>query len=744
MTKKYHQKSFIFYLIIFGFIVFFSLLCSGKNNILKAEKESYVSGELLVQLKSNNRIYKILYPDKPDIKEIQKILLKSPDIKYAEPNYIFKISYLPNDPYYNQQWYLKKIRVSQAWDMTFGGSEDIIIAVLDTGVDINHPDLKNNIWINKKEIPNDKIDNDNDGYIDDYYGWDFISNSPDVNPKFEGNYNEAAIHHGTLVAGLIAASGDNNKGVIGVAYRAKIMPLRVLNSEGNGTLEAVIKAVNFAVEHKADILNLSFVGPNRSELLAEVLKNAWNNNILIVAAAGNEAEGRTENLDVAPEYPICLDENSSENYIIGVAATDERDKKADFSNFGRRCIDISAPGRRIFGTMVYKKGLEGYNEYYGGFWSGTSLAAPLVSGAAALLKSTNPLITNKKIRDTLLYESDNIDNLNPRYAGKLGKGRLNVYKAVKKIYLELVKTPQTKYIITGAGPGGGPHVKVVKTNGLAISSFMAYDPRFRGGVRVTSGDVDGDGKEEIITVPASSGGSHIRIFNFNGKLKYHFFAFEKSWRGGLYVASCDLNNDRKAEIIIGKNKGLPYVYIFDHLGHLKEKFLVYAKNFRGPVKVACGDVDGDKINEIIVGAGKGGGPHVRIFTPKGNLKSHFFAFLERFRGGINIAVGDINGDKKDEIVTAIASEASPYVRVFDYFGFLKMQFLAFDRNFYHGVNLGIGDLNDDGKEEIIVGAGKGGGPHVRIFDSRGEPRSQFFAYVRWFFGGVNVGNIKGK
>ncbi|MCD6471438.1 S8 family serine peptidase [bacterium] len=742
--QHYFNKNFflIFYLIFF-FLVFVFLFYTPFSNA-ETLKYNYVPNEILVQLKSNNRIYKITYPDKPDLKEIQKILLKSPDIKYAEPNYIFRISYLPNDTFYDNQWYLKKIRASQAWDITHGGSDDVIVAVIDTGVDINHPDLKNNIWTNKGEIPNDGIDNDGDGYIDDYHGWDFVSNSPDPNPKFNDNYTEAAIHHGTLVAGLIAATGDNGKGVIGVAYKTKIMPLRVLDSQGNGTVEAVIKAVDFAVEHRADVINLSFVGPNRSELLAQTLKKAWDKGVLIVAAGGNEANGQTENLDVVPEYPICLDENSSENFIIGVAATDENDRKADFSNFGRRCIDISAPGRRIFGTMVYKEGLKDYNEYYGGYWSGTSLAAPLVSGAAALLKSTNPLINNKKIRDILFQQSDNIDNLNPRYAGKLGKGRLNVYKAVRKIYLDLIKVPQSRYIVTGAGPGGGPHVKVVKTNGLTMSSFMAYDPRFRGGVNVSAGDVDGDGKEEIVTAPASHGGAHIRIFNFNGKLKYQFFALKKSWRGGLNVSTCDLNNDGKAEIIISKNAGLPYVYIFDYLGHLKRKFLAYAKNFRGPVKVACGDVDGDGINEIITGAGKGGGPHVRIFGPHGGLESQFFAFLKKFRGGINIAVGDVNGNGKDEIIVGIASNASPYVRIFDYFGFLKMQFLAFNRHFYHGVKLSISDLNNDGKAEIIVGAGKGGGPQVRIFNYYGDVRSQFFAYVKWFFGGVNVGEINAE
>jgi len=256
-----HKKGFFIICLLILLSTYFLFFNLDENSVLKASREqNYVPGEMLVQLKSNNRIYKINYPDKPNLEEIKNILLKSPDVKYAEPNYLFRISYLPNDTFYNEAWYLKKIRVSQAWDITRGGSDDIVIAVLDTGVDINHPDLKNNIWINKGEVPADGIDNDQDGYIDNYYGWDFVANLPDPSPKFNGEFTEAAIHHGTLVAGLIAATGDNNEGVVGVAFKSKIMPLRVLDSQGNGSVEAVIRAVDFAINHRADIINLSFVG----------------------------------------------------------------------------------------------------------------------------------------------------------------------------------------------------------------------------------------------------------------------------------------------------------------------------------------------------------------------------------------------------------------------------------------------------------------------------------------------------
>lgn len=734
------------------FVIFAIYLLVGTSQFLflnqqiisraGAAAKNYVPGEMLVKLKNQEKIYKIKYTDQPDLNEIKKILSKQPSIEYSEPNYLFKVSYLPNDSLYTEEWNMDKIRAQQAWDVVQGGSEDVIVAVLDTGVDIDHPDLKDNIWINKKEIPGNGLDDENDGYVDDYYGWDFIRNSPDPRPKFDETYEAGPIHHGTIVAGLIAAKGDNQIGVVGLAWKTKIMPLRVLNSQGSGSVEAVINAVNYAKAHGAKIINLSFVGNNRSEFLAQALKQAWHDGLIIVAAAGNESTGQTEDLDQVPSYPICSDAGDSENYIIGVGATDQIDRKASFSNYGSKCIDITAPGSRIYGLLVHNSSLADYKEYYGGYWSGTSLAVPLVSGTAALMKALSPLVNNQRIRDIILNQSDNVDAINPGYAGKIGRGRLNAYRAVNDLYLELSQAPQSRYIVAAAGSGNGPDVKLIKSNGLVIGDFKAYDSKFSGGVRVSAGDVDGDGIEEIVTVPASRGGAHVRIFDQYGQLKSHFFAL-KDYNRGLNVGVCDLDGDKKAEIIVSTNGGRePEVFIFDNQGQLKEKFLAYAKSFRGEVRVACGDVDGDGENEIITVPGAGGGPHVRIFNRFGWPEVHWFAFLERFRGGINVAVGDVNNDGRAEIVVSIAGGASPYIRVFDYFGFLQTQFLAYGQSYYQGVTLAVSDLNDDGKAEIVVGTGQGATPHVRIFDYLGIDQGGFFAFDSKFLGGVNLAVVK--
>lgn len=715
-----------------------------KNTNVNKKIKNFVPGELLIKLKNNPKIYKIKDSDF-SVKNWRTVILEIPDVEWAEPNYLFKMSYLPNDPDYSKQWYLNKIKVPQAWDLTKGGSKDIIIAILDTGVDIDHPDLKNNIWVNRDEVKGDGIDNDNNGYIDDFNGWDFVRGIPNPNPKFDEPYTEAGIHHGTLVSGIAAAIGDNSKGVAGLAWKSKIMPLRVLNSKGTGSIENVIQAVNYAVDNGAKIINLSFVGTNKSYFLLKALKRAWKKGVLIVAAAGNETIAKPVNLNNTPNYPICIDEDE-ENFVIGVAAVDSSDHKALFSDYGSNCVDISAPGVRIYGPLVYSPNYEGFNKYYGGYWSGTSISAPIISGLAALVWSVNPLFSQKQVQDFILNQANNIDLLNPKFAGQLGTGRVNAYESVKEAYNQLGGMRQSHYIITGAGFGGGPHVRIFDSVGLPISGFFAYNKKFRGGVNVAAGDVDGDGKDEIVTGAGPGGGPHVRIFDLFGKPKGGFFAYNKKFRGGVSVAVGDIDGDGKDEIITGAGRGgEPEVKVFDLSGNMRNSFLVYSPKFHGGVNVAVGDINGDGKDEIITGAGRGGGPHIRVFDGQGNFKFHFFAFNKNFLGGINVASGDVDGDGKDEIIASVASGASSYIRVFNAeFLLLRLQFLAYPKDFYHGAKIAVADFDKDGRIEIVTGAGPYMEPKTEIFDSLGNHLSEFYAYARRFHGGVSVATMKAQ
>jgi len=347
---------------------------------------------------------------------------------------------IPNDPLYDKQWYLQKLNMPQIWPMETG-ENNVIVAVIDTGVDISHPDLHDNIWVNQKEIDNDGIDNDGNGYIDDANGWDFIGQTNDPTPQYDINCLtrktclEEAIFHGTLVSGVIAAVGNNNLGVTGVSWRTKIMPLRVLDENGQGTTDNVISAIEYAVNNGANIINLSFVGNTYDPALAQAILDAYNAGVLVVSAAGNEEiDGHSIDLDVKKRYPVCFSGPNGENIVLGVGATDKKDVLADFSNYGSSCVDIIAPGQDFFGTIVYDKTIPKFNNYYDGDFSGTSLAAPVISGLAALMKSYKSVLTNKQIMDFFLNNTDSIDWENPGYIGKLGKGFVDpdkIFQAIK-------------------------------------------------------------------------------------------------------------------------------------------------------------------------------------------------------------------------------------------------------------------------------------------------------------------------
>ncbi len=719
----------IFLLTLFAFIPL-NISNSGYN-------------ELLIRFKNRQGIHKI--PVNPFFsKIIRKTLFSLPLVDYVEPNYSFQAVFVPTDSFYSQQWYLSKIKAPQAWDFTRGGNQDIVIAILDTGVDIDHPDLKENIWLNKNEIKGDGIDNDNNGYIDDLHGWDFVRNTLDPKPKFDEDYNESGIHHGTLVAGIASAVGNNNEGITGLAWGSKIMPLRVLNSKGTGSVEHVIRAVRYAIDNGAKIINLSFVGTSKSFFLAEALKEAWRNGVIVVAAAGNETVNQPVNLNESPNYPICLDDDDDDNFIIGVAAVDDTDQKALFSDFGSACVDVSAPGTRIYGALAYNPNYSDYREYYGGYWSGTSIAAPIVSGLAALTWSVNPFFSQKQVQDFILNQADNIDGFNPGLEGQLGKGRVNAYATISYAYSQLGTLHQSHYIVTGAGPGGGPHVRIFDSAGLPLGGFFAYDENFRGGVRVAAGDVSGDGQDEIVTGAGPGGGPHVRIFNINGYPEGGFFAYDENFRGGVSVAVGDINGDGLDEIITAPGpNGDSRIKVFDINGNLKADFFAYNKNFKGKVNIAIGDIDGDGVDEIVTGAGPGGGPHVRVFDGQGNLKFHFFAFNKKFLGGVNVAVGDVDGDGQNEILVSVASKASSYVRVFDSkLLLLRLQFLAYSKDFYYGSNIATVDFDQDNKVEIIVAPNGSREPQINIFDSSGNPVSQFYSYSRHFHGGVNITTMK--
>ncbi|MFA5062112.1 MAG: S8 family peptidase [Patescibacteria group bacterium] len=356
----------------------------------------------------------------------------------------------PNDPKYALQApYLQQINAPGAWGYTTG-TKSVVVAVTDTGVDIDHPDLENNIWTNTKEIPNNSVDDDRNGYVDDVYGWNFVEDNNDVTlSAIKQSDDSQAVVHGTVLAGLIGAVGNNGIDGTGVNWNVKIMPLRVMDSSGNGALISVAKAVDYAVANGAGIISLSIIGDVNDSVFEQSLKNAYKKGVLIVSAAGNDRLFGDGDLSKNKHYPICADSGDLDNWILGVTAVDLKDKLSDFADYGS-CVDLSAPGEGIFSTELLSPA-NGYTKEFDGAWYGTSFSAPLAAGAAALVKSIRPDWDAKEIIADLLSTADDIDGLNPQFIGQLGYGRLNVGRAVAKAVVSRIIKPPLKWDVYSGG-----------------------------------------------------------------------------------------------------------------------------------------------------------------------------------------------------------------------------------------------------------------------------------------------------
>ncbi len=326
---------------------------------------------------------------KKSIASILAVILLLPSFAFAA---------VPDDDLYPQQkevWDL--VKLEQAWNFATG-SPQVVVAVIDTGADIFHRDLEDNIWFNPYEIADNGIDDDSNGYIDDVNGWNFIENNNNVRPSvFENTDDPEAVRHGTIISGLIGEQGNNGRDGVGINWQVKIMPLRAISSDGSGFLEDVAKAVDYAVNNGAMVISLSMVSIDSEDLLKVSLRAAYEKGVVIVAAAGNDGERVSKD---NPVYPVCLDQGDKENWIIGVGSIHPTGKLSWFSNYGE-CVDLYAPGDKIYSIERYAPQF-GYNEEFGGPWKGTSFSTPIVAGAAALIKSLHPDWKADKIIETLL------------------------------------------------------------------------------------------------------------------------------------------------------------------------------------------------------------------------------------------------------------------------------------------------------------------------------------------------------
>jgi hypothetical protein len=301
-------------------------------------------------------------------------------------------------------------------------------------------------------------------------------------------------------------------------------------------------------------------------------------------------------------------------------------------------------------------------------------------------------------------------------------------------------------IVTGPGPGRVAEVRAFDVNGAPRLNFQVYPAGFQGGVRVAACDVDGDGRDDIVSVAGPGGAPHVRIMKFDGAGNLvadlaSFFAYDLGFVGGLFIACADIDGDGHPDIVLGVDAGGgPHVRILRILGgaiSVLDEFFAYDPGFRGGIRVAAGDVDGDGTAELILGAGPGGGPHVRVLKYVGGAWTELVSAMVYdlgFRQGIFVAAGDLTGDGVAEIVTSADAGGGPHVRAVRYDpatpgGLAPVgEFFAYDPAFLGGVRVGAGPFNGPGAGRIVTGAGAGGGAQVGTFSAAGVPGAAFFAY----------------
>jgi subtilisin family serine protease len=348
--------------------------------------------------------FKIIVPKDSDILSVVQDYSANPHVIFAEPNYFDHTCTIPNDANFSLQWAHQNIgqtggmpkcdiETPDAWD-EITGNEDIVIAIVDTGVDLDHPDLVANMWLNADEIL-DGSDSDGNGFIDDIYGWDFVNNDND--PIDDHG-------HGTCCAGIVGAVTDNNIGMAGICWDCRIIPVKSFGSDGYATVSDMANGITYAADNGADVISMSFGGSYHTPVI-NAIKYVYSQGAVLVAAAGNDHENDYF-------YPARCDE------VIAVAATYYNDEKMWFSNWGS-WVDVAAPGYEIYTVAP--------DDDYEICFGGTSGATPHVAGLVGLMLSKNPGLNQDEIKTILRSTTDKV-----RSNQYIGTGRINAYEAVMR------------------------------------------------------------------------------------------------------------------------------------------------------------------------------------------------------------------------------------------------------------------------------------------------------------------------
>lgn len=465
-----------------------------------------------------SRVYVVVVPADTDIRQLAAEYGADPSVEYAEPNYIYRPAFTPNDPLFSSSgswgqkfpdlWGLHNIQADKAWDLATGAG--VTVAVIDTGLNTAHPDIRANLWVNPGEVDGNGLDDDGNGFIDDVSGWDFVRHRGLV---------QDTIGHGTHVAGTIAAVGNNGAGVLGVAWQAHVMPLAVFDDLGLANSVSIAAALMYAVQNGADVANMSFAGLGDAFLLRDAIDYAAANGLVLVAAAGNDA------IDVKTVSPADLDP------VIAVGAVDHLDQPASFSNYGGK-IELVAPGggdsapprfqaaasvlslaatSAGFDPRLLLTGQLGNETFSLLRLAGTSMAAPHVSGTAALILSRHPEFSVEQVRQALRDGADDVGP--PGRDGRYGYGRLNAARAVARDSVVVTQLTAPRQLSRLHGESITLEGTVRNPGGIAPSWQLQFGPQ--GGPPTVlasgTGEVDHAVLASLDTGPLARGNYVVRL-----------------------------------------------------------------------------------------------------------------------------------------------------------------------------------------------------------------------------------------
>jgi len=446
-------------------------------------------------------IYQFDFDPAHNVKSAARDFARDEHLLYAEPRFIHRPCDAPNDPNFQNglQWFFNKVFATEAWDITHG-DPSVVIGIVDTGVDKDHPDLEANRWFNLGEDADGSggfttpdwnlIDDDGNGFIDDFFGWDFqgLIGIPDNQP------DEGGILHGTHSAGICCGVTDNDQANAGMSWNCPYMTVKT-SRDGEDQIRKGYEGIQYAADNGAAVINIGWArADTASAFEQEIIDSAFAKGAILVAAAGNDDPSESyAPPDTCPVmYPAAYD------HVVAVAATDISDRAASFTYYGT-WVDVSAPGNGMYSHL--------WDDSYG-MRSSTSAACALVSGIAALLKVQEPAMTSDEFDQRMHTTSDHIDHLNPSYAGWLGGGRVNAYRALANI-------------VSAADPlsdhGALPEDHALSQNypnPFNPSTTISYDLPVSGPVEMNIFNVRGQLVRTLINENQSAGSHSIR---WNGR-----------------------------------------------------------------------------------------------------------------------------------------------------------------------------------------------------------------------------------